>query len=213
MSEVLVIDRDRPDDLSLARAAEVVRSGGLIVYPTETLYGIGADATNPRAVRKVFASKGRSEGKPIPVLVDSERMLLDYVREVPPAASLLIRSFWPGPLTIIFHAGDRVPDGLSPGSRTIGVRIPSSPLCVRLVGLVGTPLTSTSANPSGADPSRTIAGMQSGLRGIDVFLDGGELPESLPSTIVDVTRSRPRIIRAGATPVGRVRALIPEIDG
>lgn len=198
MGEILTIDLHDPDEQTLQRAANVVRSGGLIVYPTETLYGVGADATNPLAIKKVHEVKLRAEHKPILIIVDSIEMMSAFVDDVSSAAQMLMEKFWPGPLTLVFKASERVPVELAGGSGTVGIRIPSSHVCLRLLAHLGRPLTSSSANRTGERPSRRISEIQSQLRGIDLYLDGGELPESEPSTVVDVTGVAPRVLRSGA---------------
>lgn len=212
MSEILPVDRDHPDDGVLRRVVDVVGSGGLIVYPTETLYGIGADATNPVALRKIPGVKRRTDRKPILVIVDSVEMMMPLVEDIPPVARLLMESLWPGPLTLVFSASKRVAPELTQGTGTIGIRIPSSRLCLRLTYLLGVPLTSTSANISGTESSRAIGGMAGSLNGIDIFLDAGELPESLPSTIVDVSGAVPRVLRDGAVSVDELRHIVTEIE-
>jgi L-threonylcarbamoyladenylate synthase len=198
MNDVLAIDRDNPEESALALAADVIKRGELIVYPTETLYGIGADATNPSAIKSVHKAKHRTEQKPILVIVNSIEMMLPYVEHVPLAARILMEKLWPGPLTLVFEASASVSPELVQGTGTIGIRIPSSRLCLRLLSHLGVPLTSTSANIAGEQPVRNVAGIKEKLTGISLYLDVGELPESQPSTIVDVTEAVPRVVRSGA---------------
>jgi L-threonylcarbamoyladenylate synthase len=192
-----------------ADAARVIGGGGVIVYPTETLYGIGADALSAGAVRRVAEVKRRPDTKPIPVIVQDADALRRLAASVPPAAHLLMEAFWPGPLTIVFPALDGLPPPLAAGSGAIGVRIPSSPFCLELLRAAGVPLTSTSANPSGAEPPRTVAAILEALGdGVELSVDAGELPPSLPSTVVSVTGPRPRLLRAGAVPARRIAAVV-----
>lgn len=209
MSAVVAVDPNNPDEHLLQRAATLVRSGGMIVYPTETLYGIGADATNPGAVKRVAEAKKRKEKKPILVLVDSVEMMAPLVETVPLAARILIQEYWPGPLTLVFNASGRVPSEITQGGTTIGIRIPSSRLCLRLLAHLGAPLTSTSANLSGEAPARTVKEIQNELQGVDLFIDAGELPGSLPSTVVDVSGRSPRLLRHGAVPAGQIQHVLP----
>jgi L-threonylcarbamoyladenylate synthase len=212
MTEAIAIDRNTPDDSVLQHAADVVRSGGLIVYPTETLYGIGADASDPAAIRKVHEAKGRTERKPILVIVDSVEMMLPYVETVSLAARILMEKLWPGPLTLVFKASGLVSSELVQNTGTIGIRIPSSRLCLRLLAHLRVPLTSTSANSSGEKPLRTIKKIQGRLTGIDLYLDAGELPESQPSTIVDVSGDIPRVLRGGAVTTESIKQVLLEIQ-
>jgi L-threonylcarbamoyladenylate synthase len=213
MAQVLSVSLEKPESRSLARAAEIIRKGGVVVYPTETLYGIGADAFNADAIGKIYTVKGRGETKPILVIIDSPMMLRLLADEIPGPAQLLMQQFWPGPLTLVFKASTRVPKEVTGGTGTIGVRIPSSLLCVKLSGLCGCPLTSTSANISGGPVCRTIQEIQAVLHeGVDLYLDAGELPDTMPSTVVDVSGDVPRVLREGAVSSELIREVIPQIE-
>jgi L-threonylcarbamoyladenylate synthase len=211
MNEIIAIDRNAPDESVLRHAAEVVRGGGLIVYPTETLYGIGADVTNPMAVGRINAVKQRPDTKPILMIVSTEEMMRPYIENVSPAARVLMEKFWPGPLTLVFKGSAQVPAGLTRESGTVGIRIPSSNICLGLLALLGVPLTSTSANRAGEAPARTIGEIQQQLEGVDLFLDAGELPESQPSTVVDVSGAIPRVLRSGAIGSDQIKQLLPNV--
>jgi L-threonylcarbamoyladenylate synthase len=201
-----------PEDRVLVLAAEVLQAGGIVVYPTETLYGIGANAWNPEAIAKIHRLKRRRENKPILVLVATEEAIRGLVVDISPSARTLMKEYWPGPLTIVFAAAPDVPAGLTQGTGTIGIRIPSSGLCRSLVQLCGCPVTSTSANVSGGNSPQSVAGIETALgAGVDLYLDGGMLPPSLPSTVVDVSGSRPRLIRAGAIAAERLKQTLPDI--
>jgi L-threonylcarbamoyladenylate synthase len=214
MSLVLKVDPAQPEDKPMVLAAEVIQAGGVIVYPTETLYGIGANAWDGAAIAKVRAIKKREGQKPILVIIGSEQHLSALTSEVSEEARMLIARFWPGPLTLVFKATKEVPDLLSRGSGSIGVRIPSSALCHRLLSLCGCPLTSTSANISGGKSLYSVNDIRRAIpRGVDLFLDGGDLPPTLPSTVVDVTLSPPRILRQGAVTTIALREVIPTIAG
>lgn len=211
MALALTVDLKHPEDKPLILAAEVIQAGGIVVYPTETLYGIGCSATHRRALQRVQSLKRRAEPKPILVLIRSKEDLKPLVRDVPEAAEALMNAFWPGPLTIVFHASDAVLPELTQGKGTIGIRIPSCAVCLRLLELVGGPITSTSANLSGDSPLETIASMRAVLTpGIDLYLDAGVLPPSKPSTVLDVTGSSPRILREGAIAGDAIRSVVPE---
>jgi L-threonylcarbamoyladenylate synthase len=212
MNRVLRIDGEHPDEAVVTQAANIVRNGGIIVYPTETLYGIGADGRNPAAIRKVQQAKQRRESKPILVIVGSVDILVPLVLDITPNASLLMNAFWPGPLTMVFSASTAVPSELTLGTGTIGIRIPSNPFCLSLLEKAGVPLTSTSANLSGEQPARRIEQIEKQLSGIDLFIDAGELPESQASTVIDVTGSSPKILRQGAVSLDCLRAVVPEIQ-
>lgn len=203
---------EAPEDRVMVLAAEVLQAGGVIVYPTETLYGLGANAWNPAAVRKVQGLKRRPDNKPILVIVANEDAVRGLAVDISDGARSLMRAFWPGPLTLVFTAAPGISPELTQGTGTIGIRIPSSPLCRALTSLCGYPVTSTSANVSGGPAPQSIRGIESALGpGVDFYLDGGTLPPSLPSTVVDVSGDRPRLIRAGAVPTDRISAVIPEL--
>ena len=186
----------RADDLTAAVAA--LRRGDVIVYPTETLYGLGTDALNPAAVEKVFHLKGRDPHNPFPVLVADREMLGVLVAEVPPLAEKLMARFWPGPLTLVLPARREIPRPLVNAAGGIGVRISSQPIAGKLLSALGRPLTATSANPSGQEPARTVAQARGYFSAaIEIYLDGGPLTSKSGSTVVEVVGERINILRAG----------------
>lgn len=169
-----------------------------MVYPTETLYGLGVDVLNPAALERLLQLKVREAGKPVSVLVGDRRMLDDLVADVSSEAEALIERFWPGPLTLVFAARDDVPLGLTGGSGTIGARISSDPTARALTMALGRPLTAPSANPAGMKPPMRIEEARAYFGdAIDFYLDGGDLPGEPASTVVDV-RQGLRLLRAGA---------------
>jgi L-threonylcarbamoyladenylate synthase len=179
------------------QVASVLQRSGLVAIPTETFYGLGVNPFDARAVDRLRAVKGREDAKPILVLVASINDLSAFVEQVPPAASLLIEGFWPGPLTILFPARASLPHALTAGTGLVGMRVSSCrPLC-ELLTRVG-PLTGTSANRAGAAPARTAEAVQQALGdAVDLILDAGPTPGGLPSTVVDAHHSL-RIVREGA---------------
>jgi L-threonylcarbamoyladenylate synthase len=188
-----------PSAEALAAAVAALAAGRVIVFPTETLYGIGADALNPSAVERVFALKGRDAANPIPVLVQDRAMLSQLVTAVPPVAEKLIARFWPGPLTIVLPARPDIPAPLVNQRGGIGVRISSQPIAAALVNQLGRPITATSANPSGQAPARTAAEAIAYFSGeIEIFIDGGALASKTGSTVIEaVGGEHIRIIRQG----------------
>ena len=179
------------------QVASVLQRSGLVAIPTETFYGLGVNPFDTRALDRLRAVKGREDAKPILVLVASINDLSAFVEQVPPAASLLIEGFWPGPLTILFPARASLPHALTAGTGLVGMRVSSCrPLC-ELLARVG-PLTGTSANRAGAAPARTAEAVQQALGdAVDLILDVGPTPGGLPSTVVAVHHSL-RIVREGA---------------
>lgn len=169
-----------------------------MVYPTETLYGLGADAGSEGALRRLVALKGRDAGKPIAVIVATRDMLEDIVPAVPPAAERLIERFWPGPLTLVLPARPTVSPVLTAGRGTIGVRISSHPIAREIVARLGRPVTATSANPGGERPAVEV-GEARGYFGpaVDVYVDAGPAAGGPGSTVVDLSGARAVLIRAG----------------
>jgi L-threonylcarbamoyladenylate synthase len=182
----------------LIEAVAALKRGEVIAFPTETLYGLGADALNPAAVEKVFQLKGRDHTNPIPVLIADRDMLSRLVLEVPPLAETLITHFWPGPLTIVLPARDDIPRPLVNAAGGVGVRISSQPITSELVQSFGHPLTGTSANPSGKPPGRTVKEAKEYFSGqIDIFIDGGTLTSKTGSTVVEIAGEMIKLIREG----------------
>ena len=201
VTDVLVANAVNPDATTLARAAAVLRAGGLVAFPTETFYGIGAAAADSAAVRRVFSVKGRGEGKPLLVLVDSIAMA-ERVAEVTARARELMARHWPGALTLVLRARDGLPPELTAGTGTIGVRLSPHPVARRLVGVLGSPLTAPSANVADGPPPTTAAAVLAVFDGaIDLVLDGGATAGGPPSTVVDVTTDASRVLRQGAVPL------------
>jgi L-threonylcarbamoyladenylate synthase len=179
-------------------ALAALRRGEVIAFPTETLYGLGADALNPAAVDRVFELKGRDPGNPIPVLVADRAMLSLLIADVSPLAERLMSVFWPGPLTIVLLARADIARPLVNSSGGVGVRISSQAIATELVRALGHPLTATSANPSGQPPARTVQEAKRYFSGrIDIFVDGGELRSPSGSTVIDITGDKIRMIREG----------------
>ena len=182
----------------MSEAVAALRRGEVIVYPTETFYGLGADVQNFSAVEKVFQLKGRDPNNPFPVLVSERSMLDSLVAEIPPLAAKLIARFWPGPLTLVLPARKDIPRALVNSDGGIGVRISSQPLAIELVKALGRPLTATSANPSGKPGAQTIAQARDYFSGmVEIFVDGGELASQTGSTVAEVINDKLRIIREG----------------
>jgi L-threonylcarbamoyladenylate synthase len=187
---------EAPENLPAAVGA--LKRGEIIVFPTETLYGLGADALNEAAVEKVFALKGRDPRVPIPVLVADQEMLHTLVSEIPTTARKLMELYWPGPLTLILPGRNNIPKPICNPTGGIGVRISSQPIAALLIKALGHPLTATSANPSGAEPARTLQEAKTYFAGrIGLFVDGGTLTSQSGSTVVEATEDRIKIIREG----------------
>jgi L-threonylcarbamoyladenylate synthase len=191
----------RPDAQVLDDAARVLRAGGLVAFPTETFYGLGARALDARAVERVFTLKGRPRSSPLLVLVSSVEMA-ERIATIPERARPLIARHWPGALTLVCEARDVVPTEVTASTGTVGVRMSSHAVATGLVRALGEPVTAPSANPTGAEPPRGARAVLGDFRGaIELVLDGGETRGGAPSTVLDVTVDPPRVIRAGAVQV------------
>lgn len=199
---MLEVDPVAPAPAAIAEAAAVLGRRGLVAFPTETFYGLGADAREPEAVRRVFAVKGRPESKPLLVLVDSLAMAESVAAEIPSQARVLMDRHWPGPLTVVLRAGSTVAAEVTAGTGRLGIRVPGHPVALALCRALGGPVTAPSANPSGQAPPTSAGGVLGAFAGsIDLVLDGGETAGGPPSTVVDATVDPPRVLRLGAVPL------------
>ena len=190
---------------------DIFKEGGMIAYPTETFYGLGVDPFNEAAVNKLFKLKARDPDKPISILIKDEKMLLELVEEIPSSAEILRKKFWPGPLTIIFKAKKIIPSVITGNTGKIAVRISSNPITQKLLEIIDSPITTTSANPSGKK-SPVTAGEVADYFGdkIDLIIDGGLLSGKLGSTIVDATEEKLKVIREGEIPIKTVLASVQQ---
>jgi L-threonylcarbamoyladenylate synthase len=194
----VTVDPVHPDAAVLAAASRVLAAGGIVAFPTETFYGLGAAALNRRAVQKVFALKGRPASRPLLVLVDGIEMA-EGIADIPDRARPLIERHWPGPLTLVFRARPVIPNEVTAGGATVGVRWTSHPIARGLVAALGMPITAPSANPTDAAPPTSADDVARDLgHALDLLVDGGATTGGLPSTVLDVTVDPPRILRAGA---------------
>ena len=190
---------------AIARAAEILGRGGLVAFPTETVYGLGADAHNAAAVAGVFAAKGRPADHPLIVHIHDADQMRRYARDIPPVAWRLAEHFWPGPLTLILPRGPGVADAVTGGQDTIALRVPGHPVALALLKAFGRGVAAPSANPFGGVSPTTAAHVAFGLgQAVDAILDGGACAVGLESTILDLSGPVPRLLRPGA---GSPRAL------
>jgi L-threonylcarbamoyladenylate synthase len=191
----------KPDPHGIEKAGQLILQGKVVAFPTETFYGLGADALDVQALQKIFRIKGREENKPLLLLVADRTWLPGLVKRISPRAKGLMEKFWPGPLTLVFEAAAHLPPLLTANTGKIGLRISSHLVAQALVQTVGRAITATSANVSG-QPSASLAGevFQALGKKIDAILDGGKTAGRLGSTVVDVSEVCPKIIRQGALP-------------
>lgn len=205
MTLVLKVNPEAPELELIEKAVEFLKAGEVIAYPTETIYGLGADLFNPKAIKKIYDLKRRDYGLPISILVSDIEMLKTVVEIVPKEALPLIRKFWPGPLTICMPASNNIPKSLISNTNKVGLRISSHPISSALVHAFGKPVTTTSANLSDFPPSLNIKHIQSYFGDkLKCIVDGGECTPTKGSTVVDVSEESMRIIRDGAIPSSEV---------
>jgi L-threonylcarbamoyladenylate synthase len=212
LTRVFDCSRDDEREIGVEEAAAAIRRGELVVLPTDTVYGVAADAFTPEAVEALLSAKGRDRAMPVPVLVASPEMLDALVDDLPASGRSLIDAFWPGALTVVVRHTAHLSWDLGETRGTVAVRMPNHELARELIAQTG-PLAVSSANRTGnlAPATMLDARLQLGAT-IAVYLDGGPSGESVPSTIVDVTAERPRVLRAGAIDVERLREVEPEVE-
>jgi L-threonylcarbamoyladenylate synthase len=195
---VCPVDPAAPDSALIGRAAELINAGGLVVFPTRALYGIGTDIYLPDAVSRVFKVKHRNTDKPISVLIRSESQLNDLAAEVPETARRLMDRFWPGFITLVFAAKPDVPSALTGNSGKIGVRMPAHPVAAALLAALPHPITGTSANLSGQPGCTQIGDLSPDIgKEAAMILDAGPLAGGAGSTVVDVSFTPPTVLREG----------------
>lgn len=181
------------------RIKEIISQGGIIVFPTETVYGIGADATNKDAVKRIFAAKGRPSDNPLIVHVADKDVVKTYVTHIPFYAEKLMTHFWPGPLTIVFNKTDKIPYEVSGGLDTVGIRMPSSLIAQEVIKAAEVPLCAPSANISGKPSSTLFEHVKDDFLGkVDLLIDDGQVEIGLESTVIDLTTPIPVLLRPGA---------------
>jgi L-threonylcarbamoyladenylate synthase len=212
-TEILKVEPTAPDPDVIARAADVIRRGGLVAFPTETVYGLGANALDAGAVARIFDAKGRPGYNPLIVHVADADAARELVTDWPDAAELAARAFWPGPLTLVLPRVPAVPDLVTGGRATVALRVPAHPVALALIRQAGMPIAAPSANPS-TRVSPTTAAHVIGALGdrIDLVLDGGATPYGIESTVIDLTGERPRVLRPGVIGLHELEPVLGSVD-
>ena len=207
-----IVFHPESDPNAVRDAAAILRRGGLLGIPTETVYGLGADALNEDAVSRIFLAKGRPQDNPLIIHVPDASWLERYCRDVPPAAYQLAERFWPGPLTMILPRRDIVPLQTTGGLETVGVRCPNHPVTLAIIEAAGVPIAAPSGNTSGRPSPTTAAHMIEDMDGrIDGIVDGGPCTVGVESTIIDLTVTPPRLLRPGGVPLESLRQVLGEV--
>jgi L-threonylcarbamoyladenylate synthase len=206
--DTLILPADHPD--ALTQALQILQSGGLVAFPTDTVYGVGALAFNAAAVEKIFTAKGRSAEKAIPILLGDPEQLEQVVARITPIASKLAMCFWPGPLTLVLPKHPSLPVAVS-STPTVGVRVPDHSVARALLRAAG-PMAVTSANRSGQASPSTAQEVYAQLGGhILLILDGGGTPGGVPSTVVNCLGEEPQILREGTITLAQINAVLTHI--
>ena len=206
------METKRLSQQDIQTAADLLRTGGLVGIPTETVYGLGANGLDPAAVGRIFQAKGRPQDNPLILHIPGADWLERYCRDIPAAAYELARRFWPGPLTMVLRRRDNVPDQVTAGLDTVGMRCPAHPLCRAVIQAADVPVAAPSGNTSGRPSPTTAAHMLEDMDGrIDAILDGGPCSVGVESTIVDLTCTPPRLLRPGGITLEQLRAALGEV--
>lgn len=212
-TQIVKVDKVHPELDKIVQAAEVIKKGGLVAFPTETVYGLGANALDENAALKIYAAKGRPQDNPLIVHVQSKLELSLLAQDVPEEAHILIDMFWPGPLSIIFKKKKEVPSGTTGGLDTVAVRMPDHPVALMLIKESGVPIAAPSANISGRPSPVCAEEVIEDLTGrVDMVLDVGKTAFGVESTILDLTEGVPVILRPGGVPKEELEKVLGRVD-
>lgn len=213
MAKILKTDQNNPDPADLETGAEIIRKGGLVVFPTETVYGLGANAFSEESCRKIYKAKNRPADNPLIVHISSLEMLGQVASEVDEKISRILMELWPGPVTLLFPKNDRIPDIVTGGSNLVAVRMPDNPLALGLIERSGVPIAAPSANVS-TRPSITdsLHAIEELSEKVDLIYDSGETSHGLESTIIDLSGNKPILLRSGSKPVEELTEIFGHID-
>lgn len=213
LTRVSRVNPNNPEPYKIDMAARILLEGGLVAFPTETVYGLGANALNPSAVKKIFLAKGRPVDNPLILHIQHIDDLKTFARNVSRKANKLAREFWPGPLTLVLEKSQRVPQITTGGLDTIAVRIPSDIISLSLIRAAGIPVAAPSANVSGRpSPTRASHVIEDLYGKVDLIMDGGRTRIGLESTVIDMTSTVPVLLRPGGLPLERIREVIGKIS-
>lgn len=212
MTKVFHVTREHPEQDVLRQAAKFILEGGIVAFPTETVYGLGANALNPYAVKKIFQAKGRPQDNPLIVHISDFDEVYKYVEFVPDKAKILMERFWPGPMTLILKKKDIIPDVITAGLDSVGIRMPDHPVARAFIRTCGVPIAAPSANISGKpSPTRAEHVFEDLNDKIDAIIDGGPCDVGLESTVIDVTGRIPFILRPGGITWEQIKDAVGEV--
>lgn len=211
-TKIVNIDKLNIDENIINEAANIINNGGLVAFPTETVYGLGANGLNEDAVRKIYIAKNRPQDNPLILHVSSKEEVNELVDNIPEIAKMCMDKFWPGPLTIIFVKSNLVPNIITGGLNSVAIRMPNNEIALNLIKKAGTPIAAPSANTSGS-PSPTIAKhvIEDLDKKVDMIIDGGSAEVGLESTILDLSGDIPTILRPGGVTIEQIREIMPNV--
>jgi L-threonylcarbamoyladenylate synthase len=198
---IIKINSVKPEKDKIGEAARAIKSGKVVIFPTETVYGLGASPFSRKAVRKIYTLKGRSFGKPLAILVSDFDQIKPLVKSISPKAKKLMRKYWPGPMTLIFKKSKKIPAYVTAGEDTLGIRMPDHPVTKKLIITCGMPLVATSANKSGGNDPKTAGEAINQMKKVDLVLDGGRARIGKASTVIDASLNDLKILRQGSLKV------------
>jgi len=212
-TEVIIVDADQPEPAVIKRAATLLRDGEIVVFPTETVYGLGADAFQPTALERIFVAKGRPFSDPLIVHIADEHELELLTTTIPTEAKRLAQEFWPGPLTLILPKGPQVPHLVTAGLETIAIRMPRHPVALALISALGSPIAAPSANRFMHISPTTAHHVFTDLSGrVPLILDAGPCEIGVESTVLDLCSNEPRILRPGGISLEALRTILPDVQ-
>jgi len=213
MTKIIRVNKNNPEIELIDFAAKVIKEGGLVAFPTETVYGIGANSFNEEAIKKIFIAKGRPQDNPLIVHIAELEQIYDLVKEVPQKAKTLMKKFWPGPLTLIFKKSQKVPYVNTAGMDTVAIRMPSNTIAHLLIKRAEVPISAPSANVSGKPSPTDASHVIEDLYGkVDVIIDGGKCDVGVESTVLDLTEKVPVILRPGAVTLEMLKEVIGNVE-
>lgn len=211
-TKIIKIDRKNISEKDMEMASHIIKNGGIVAFPTETVYGLGANGLDENAVKKIFEAKGRPGDNPLILHVASIDDIIPLVKEIPEIAKVLMYRFWPGPLTILFKRSELVPDIVTAGLDTVAIRMPKNEIAIRLIEKSNTPIAAPSANLSGRpSPTSSVHVIDDMKEKIDMIIDGGATGVGLESTVLDLSGDLPMILRPGGVTIEDLRVLIPHV--
>ncbi len=212
-TRVIPVHPEQPEPDIIRQAADILRAGGLVAFPTETVYGLGANALDAGAIARIYEAKGRPANNPLIVHIAYIEQLEQVAIDIPEVARRLAAAFWPGPLTLVMKRHARIPESVSLGRDTVAVRLPSHPVAHALIEAAGVPVVAPSANRFTRPSATSAEHVRSDLDGgVEIILDGGPTPIGVESTVLDVTHDPPLLLRPGGVPVEALREYVPDVQ-